>query len=76
MIPNKLEIIERLNEIETRMHELENEAPILANALDRAIARGNKAQAMFCQITMAARLNESNDLLEEVNDIQRSLGIL
>ena len=76
MIPNELEIIERLNEIETRMHELANEAPILANALDNAIARGNKAQAMFCQMTMASRLNESNELLEEVNDIQRSLGIL
>lgn len=76
MIPNELEIIERLDEIETRMNELKDEAPILANALDEAIARGNKAQAMFCQMTMASRLNETNELLQEVNDIQRSLGIL
>lgn len=69
-------ILKRINEIEIRMHELEYEAPILANALDNALAKGNKAQAMFCQMTMASRLNESNELLKEVNEMKRSLGIL
>lgn len=73
---DEIKILERLNEIETRMNELKDEAPLLANALDVTIARGDKAQAMFIQMTMASRLNESNELLKEVNDIQRSLGIL
>ena len=75
-----IKIAERLHEIEIRMEELKAEAPILARSLDEAIASGNRAQIMLCKLTMSSRLNETSELLKEVNtmenSVKRSLGII
>ncbi len=68
-----IKIVERLHEIEIRVEEIKAEAPILARSLDEAMAYGNQAEVLICQLTMSSRLNEMNELLKEVNTIECSV---
>lgn len=71
-----LKILNRLDEIQSRMDKIRDEAPALAKALDDAKSSGDNARAMFCQIAMVSQLNEVEELGQEINTIRKSLGLL